>query len=486
MNIPFLLQFKVLALTSVFFFNVLNGSLMGQADPDSIWTFSEIRTDSDGDNKLDFLGEKVTVTGIANIRTGLLHEHYMQAFIQNDSAGMSIFAMEITTPFEAGDSIVATGVIERYNGLAEVHVESYEVFKTSIPINTKPLSEAMESPKDFLGMLVEGEGKVIEKGTTFNGKYVRVSSEGSLNSMMVYVSNFHSLYEEFDFDIVQVGDRISVSGIITEYNPEFPEERTFKLFLRAPDDLSFIGIPQFYLYLIAGVLALIMIVIVGWVIVLKRSVKSKTKEIKASLEQKEILLREIHHRVKNSLAIVSGLIELQEDSTESQEAKDVLQDSQARIQSVALIHEKLYKTESLSEIQLNTYIKDLVQAIHGTFTDYKEAVELKFDLENVFLETDRVIPCGLLINELVVNAYKHAFNKKKKGELFISLKNEGKKIVLSVSDNGPGLPKDFDPASDESLGSMLISSFAAHLEAEMEVRNKESGGAEYTFRFPSD
>ncbi|MEQ9036619.1 MAG: sensor histidine kinase [Gracilimonas sp.] len=457
-----------------------------QATSDSLWTFSEIRSDTNGDHKLDYLGQKVTITGIANIGTGLLHEHYLQAFVQNDSAGMSIFAMEIETPFEVGDSIVATGMIERYNGLAEVHIDSYKVFKTSSPIKINFLSDAIEAPQNYLGMLVKGEGKVIEKGSTFNGKYVRISSEGSSKSMMVYVSNFHRLFDEFEFDVLQVGDRISVEGIITEYNPEFPEERTFKLFLRTPEDLDFKGIPQFYLYLIAATSTFFMILIVGWVIVLKRSVKSKTKEIKASLEQKEVLLREIHHRVKNSLTIVSGLIELQEGSTESQEAKDVLQNSQARIQSVALIHEKLYKTESLSEIQLNNYINDLVQAIHGTFSDYKEAVDLNFELEEVFLETDRVIPCGLLINELVVNAFKHAFSKNKKGRLDVILKKEAGEIILTVSDNGPGLPKDFDPKTDESLGSMLIDSFASQLDASMKVSNKTSGGAEYIFKFPSE
>lgn len=467
---------------SVVFFST---DVTAQSSPEPFWTFSEIRSDTNSDNKLDYFGEEVTITGIANIETGLLHEHYLQAFIQNDSAGMSVFAMEIETPFEVGDSVVATGKIERYNGLAEVHIEYYQVYKTSSPLQVRPLAEVIESPENYLGILAEGQGKVIEKGSTFNGKYVRISMEGSSKSMMVYVSNFHSMFEEFDFDVLGVGDRISVKGIITEYNPEFPKERTFKLFLRTPEDLTFKGIPQFYLYLIAAISALFIIVVVGWVISLKRSVKSKTKTIQANLEQKEVLLREIHHRVKNSLAIVSGLLHLQEGNSESPEAKRVLQDSQARIQSVALVHEKLYKTESLSEIKLNNYIQDLVETIHKTFTDYKEGVELKFEMEEVMLETARVVPCGLLINELVVNAYKHAFTKDKRGELLIKLKQAGNDIVLIVSDNGPGLPPGFDQTNDESMGAMLINSFAAHLKANMQVQNRKSGGAEYTFTFPS-
>ena len=452
---------------------------------DSLWTFSEIRSDTNGDNKLDHLGKEVSITGIANISSGLLHEHYLQAFIQNDSAGMSIFAMEIETPFVPGDSIVATGIIERYNGLAEVHIDSYRVYESASTLKKHSLSEAIEAPEQHLGMLVKGEGKVIEKGSTFNGKFIRISIGGSSKSMMVYVSNFHRLYDEFNFELPRMGDEVSVVGIITEYNPEFPDERTFKLFLRTPEDLDIKGIPQFYLYMIAGASMLLMAWVVGWIVVLRKTVKKKTKEIQSSLDQKEVLLREIHHRVKNSLAIVSGLIELQEGSTESREAQEVLKDSQARIKSVALIHEKLYKTDSLSEIQLNTYIKDLVRTIHKTFTDYREVVVLSFDLDEVLLETDRVIPCGLLINELVVNAYKHAFSKNRPGMLEITLKRKEDELILTVSDNGPGLPDEFIPGKDDSIGSLLIQSFSSQLGATINLGNKKEEGAEFTFRFPA-
>lgn len=102
--------------------------IKAQSAPDSFWPFSEIHSDTNSDNTLDYFGEEVSITGIANIETGLLHEHYLQAFVQNDSAGMSVFAMEIETPFEVGDSIVATEKIERYNGLAEVHIDSLPGF----------------------------------------------------------------------------------------------------------------------------------------------------------------------------------------------------------------------------------------------------------------------------------------------------------------------------------------------------------------------
>lgn len=459
-------------------------SALGQVHPDSIWSYSKIRADVNNDETLDHLGVEVSITGIANINSGLLHEHYLQAFIQNDSAGMSIFAMKIDTPFEVGDSLVVRGKIQRYKGLAEVNADSYQVFKNIRPTLTpEPLSAAIADPAQHLGMLVEGEGNIIEKGNTFNGKFVRISQENQMGSIMVYVSNFHRLFEDFDLSILRIGDKISVKGIITEYNPDFPNGRTYKLFLRTPEDLQYASVPQYYLYLLFGVVVAGTFVVIGWVIILRRRVDSKTSEIQHSLKEKDVLLREIHHRVKNSLSIVSGLLELQLESTNSKEARSILQNSQSRIHSVALIHEKLYQTESLSDIELDNYIRELVETIHGTFNDYKKDVALSFDLEKVELDIDRVIPCGLLINELVVNAFKHAFRKGEKGTIHFILKTQDENIILSISDNGPGLPKEFEQIKDESLGTMLIDTFAAQLDGQMEIETN-SGGTSFIFTFP--
>ena len=458
---------------------------LGQVTGDSLWSFSKIRTDTNADKELDYLGKEVTITGIANISSGLLHQHYLQAFIQNDSAGMSIFAMQIDTSFQPGDSLVVSGTIQRYNGLAEVSADSYRVFgKASTVPAPKPLKKAILNPAKYLGMLVEGEGSIIEKGSTYNGKYLRITTrELASGTIMVYVSNFHQLFDQFNFDVLSTGDKISVKGIISEYNPEFPEDRTYKLFLRTPEDLEFRDFPKYYMLLIIGGLALLTALVVGWVVVLRKQVDSKTSKIQQSLKEKEVLLQEIHHRVKNSLSIVSGLIELQLDSTDSDEAKNVLLDSQKRIRSMALIHEKLYQSKSLSNITLNTYVKELVETIHRTFTEYQKAVDLKFELDEVKLDIDRVVPCGLLINELVVNAFKHAFKKDKRGILEVGLLKEDGNIILSIADNGPGLPDGFNLGSEHNLGSLLIYTFAKQLRADMDIESTEAG-SQFTFSFP--
>lgn len=484
------LFFNAIAAGTILLFCLVFGistNSYGQVSKDSLWAFPKIRMDANADDTLDYLGEQVAISGIANIDTGLLHEHYLQAFIQNDSAGMSIFAMEIDTPFEPGDSIVAKGEIQRYNGLEEVNVKSYEVYKGRAEVPAaKPLGKAVKNPSAYLGMLVAGEGKIIEKGSTFNGKYFRIAPSDEVNhSIMIYVSNFHDLFDEFDFDVLAVGDKVSVTGIMSEYNPDFPEDQTYKVFLRTPNDLEYAELPRYYMLLIISGLALVTLLIVGWVVLLRQQVDSKTKKLQQSLQEKEVLLREIHHRVKNSLSIVSGLLELQLDTTDNEVAKDVLKDSQTRIRSMALIHEKLYQTESLSNIDLDTYLKELVEAIHGTFVEYKEAVDLQFALEQIKMDIDRVIPCGLLINELVVNAFKHAFTKDEQGVLRIELTQKNGSVMLKISDNGPGLPDDFSLSDEDSLGGMLINTFASQLEADTKI-NKRENGSEFVFTFSAN
>ncbi|WP_138431648.1 histidine kinase dimerization/phosphoacceptor domain -containing protein [Fodinibius saliphilus] len=480
------------ALKAVSFFVVIILSIptLGLAQEASVdlWTFEKVRTDTNNDRNLDYLGKTVTVTGIANMATGVFHENYLQAFIQNDSTGISLFSKKITTPFKRGDSLVVTGEIQNYKGMAELNVSSYKVFPDAAhPPQPKPLPQAINSPQKYIGMVVEGKGTIIEKGTVYNGKYLRItSSDTSSNSIMVYVSNFNIHYKKFDFDVLSIGDKVSVTGIVGEYNPDFPNQREYKVFLRTPEDLNYAIVPRYYWYLAGGAAVVVLLLVIGWIVMLRRQVHKQTADLKQSLKEKDALLREIHHRVKNSLSIVSGLIGLQLDSTEHQEALSVLKDSQSRIQSVALIHDKLYQTDSLDDVRLDQYLQELVETLHSTFTNYREAVDLKFDLEEVTVDVDTAIHCGLLVNELVVNAFKHAFIVGESGMLEVSLKQFDGTVELLIEDNGPGLPNNFGFDTGESLGSMLIETFAAQLKAETEIVTDKGSGAAFKFAFALD
>lgn len=209
--------------------------------------------------------------------------------------------------------------------------------------------------------------------------------------------------------------------------------------------------------------------------------KNFKKTIQKSLKEKETLLAEVHHRVKNNLAIISGLLEMQVFNTDDEQLLDKLQESQSRIQSIAMVHEKLYSSDSFSEIAIDNYINDLLDMIMGSLIDYNKNISVEKDMDSIALTVSQAIPCGLLLNELITNCYKHAFAKQDEGTICISLKKDVNQINLSVKDNGSGLPENFDMKSQSSLGMTLINTLTKQLNGEMQVSS--DGGASFQIIF---
>ncbi len=204
--------------------------------------------------------------------------------------------------------------------------------------------------------------------------------------------------------------------------------------------------------------------------------------VKQSLKEKEVLLAEIHHRVKNNLAVITGLLELQFHNLKSKEAKNALRDSQMRINSMALIHEKLYQNESLSNLDFGVYIKELVQVIVKSHSSKEKNVEVKMQSDPVQLPIKKAIPCGLVINEIVTNSMKYAFpNHHENPTIHISLTKQDDRAIFKISDNGVGLEKPFEEMGKDSLGTLLIRTLTDQLEAELIVDG--SNGTSYTFSF---
>jgi two-component sensor histidine kinase/PAS domain-containing protein len=198
---------------------------------------------------------------------------------------------------------------------------------------------------------------------------------------------------------------------------------------------------------------------VSRVVVLRNVTDRKRSErFKRSLQEKELLLQEIHHRVKNNMQIISSLLNLQSFYVKDKQYMQLLNECKNRIQSMALIHEKLYQSESLTSIDFNTYITDLVHALFRTYNVNPENISL-YVKGDISLEIDTAIPCGLIINELVSNALKHAFPDGK-GEITIIFQSIGESAQLVVKDTGIGLPEDVDVTSSESLGLRLVTILA--------------------------
>jgi len=199
-----------------------------------------------------------------------------------------------------------------------------------------------------------------------------------------------------------------------------------------------------------------------------------------SLEEKELLLREIHHRVKNNLQVVSSLLNLQSSYIKDPQIVSTLKDSQGRVMSMSMIHEKLYRSENLSDIDVRGYIEGLVRSIMFSYQKPDQRVEVRFDLDDVKLNIDTIMPLGLIVNELVTNAFKYAFPNGD-GELLVSLKKRGDRFVLRVADNGVGLPPDFSLDNLRSLGMLLVRNLTGQLDGTLEYTS--GSGTEFQIEF---
>jgi len=204
-------------------------------------------------------------------------------------------------------------------------------------------------------------------------------------------------------------------------------------------------------------------------------------ELRESLAEKDTLLKEIHHRVKNNLQIISGLLYLQEEQVHDPVALESFRESRNRIASMALVHEELYRATSLSRIRLDDYIRELLPRLFG---HAQKTPRLTFDcrLDPVGVPIEQAVPAGLVLNELFTNAYKHAFAGREAGLLRVELREEEKDVVIVVSDDGPGLPKDFAPEGGATLGMQLVVNLTRQLGGSLDVRNHD--GAAFTLRFP--
>lgn len=202
--------------------------------------------------------------------------------------------------------------------------------------------------------------------------------------------------------------------------------------------------------------------------------KEKNEIIATSLEEKETLLKEIHHRVKNNLQIVSSMLNLQSRHIEDKEALQAITDSRNRVRSIALIHQNLYKKNSLNSILISPYIRNLCQSLFHSYKVDEKRIKLTTDIAPLDLDVDTGIPLGLIINELITNSVKYAFPNDKKGEIFVSLLEKDNYLELIVKDDGIGLDKEIDVTNIKSFGYSLIGSLAKKIKASIDV-NGENG-----------
>ncbi|TVR17856.1 MAG: sensor histidine kinase [Balneolaceae bacterium] len=211
-----------------------------------------------------------------------------------------------------------------------------------------------------------------------------------------------------------------------------------------------------------------------------RDLLESREKLKKSLKEKDILFKELQHRVKNNLAQVHGMLELQEAMIDNDEVVKLLKVSKSRIHTMALAHEALYKNNDLTDISLKYYLEQIAEITHESFLDEGKEIELIYDIDDIHLNMSRAIPLGLMISEIMINAHKHAFNSTDKGVLKVVSKVKGKSLVLTIKDDGTGIPDEIDLSQSNSLGMMLVQSFTQQLKAKMDLKSNKTGT---TFKF---
>ncbi|OLP17954.1 hypothetical protein BST81_12945 [Leptolyngbya sp. 'hensonii'] len=212
-----------------------------------------------------------------------------------------------------------------------------------------------------------------------------------------------------------------------------------------------------------------------------RELQQAKEELQSSLQEKEILLKEIHHRVKNDLLVVSSLLEWQTDYIEDQRLIKMIGESQNRIQSMALIHEKLYQSQNLAQIDLGEYLATLMNQLLFSSSMNFERIQVHTDLDSIWLNIEMVMPCGLIVSELVSNVFEHAFPGQRTGHLWLSAKGTNRHITVVVRDDGIGCPDNFDAHTTESMGFQLICLLTQQLEGNIELFQDSGTTIELTF-----
>ncbi len=215
-------------------------------------------------------------------------------------------------------------------------------------------------------------------------------------------------------------------------------------------------------------------------------IEQQKETVEKMLSEKEVLLKEIHHRVKNNLQTISSMLMLQSAGLKDEEAKKAITESQSRVRSIALVHQKLYQTDGLEKVELNAFVKDLIAQVQSLYRSQSNNVTIQQDIPETYLLIDKAIPLGLILNELFTNSFKYAFNATEKGIIDITLQpviaaDKTRKVKLTYRDTGPGLSSAQELENASTLGLRLVKLLSQQIGAELNYSN--NNGSEFIFTF---
>ena len=210
--------------------------------------------------------------------------------------------------------------------------------------------------------------------------------------------------------------------------------------------------------------------------------KEHERQLEESIKEKEVLLKEVHHRVKNNMQVISSILNLQSSYIDDETALSILRESQDRIKSMSFVHESLYQSNTLSEVNFSEYIRNIAGNLFHSYGRPEGGITMQYELEEVFLNLDTSIPCGLIINEVVSNCLKYAFAGKEKGIIRIEFsKLSDGKLKLIIGDDGIGLPSNFDIENAETLGLQLVTTLVTQVSGELDIKTNK--GTQFSIVF---
>ena len=403
-----------------------------------------------------------------------------------DSAFFDIVDSNIGRAYNAkGEYQKAIPLIRKY---IETRKKNKEVEGIVSGFNSLSLSYlGLGQPKKALSLL-DSASYLIEKNNAISGKRKTYENKVKIYESLGDTKNAYAYYKKLvtynkSMDSIGKSYRTTILEIVYEVeqkNNQIAKQQS--LVLEAKTKAQFEKSKQYFL--IIGLLMMFAVVItLSWNSLQKRKRSKKLKEKNKQIEEqnniiakvlieKNTLLKEIHHRVKNNLQLISGMLELQSSKINDDAVNEILKQGQNRVKSMALIHQQLYESEDLGKIDFQKYVIQLTNDITIMVNDADKDIDIVLDIIEFSLDLDTAVPMGLIINELVFNAFKHGFLNRKKGVITISLKAlEDKNYQLTVSDNGTGLPANFDLDNTNSLGLRLVKGLSRQIDGNCEFKN---------------
>ena len=345
-------------------------------------------------------------------------------------------------------SWLAIGKLQNLQGK---YLSAVKSFNTSIEIATEDFGDEF-----YLSQAYEGLGKAYAGSHQYKEAYLAFEEYDRLKNEIFTAEADHRIsLLRTEFDVAEKESTIQVQ------ESQLKKQRS----------------KQTFISIIAALLLLLIVLLYKTI----QSNKRKNTLLQLKNKEKEFLLKEIHHRVKNNLEIVSSLLALQSEQITDRKVRDAMQKSQHRVHSMSMIHQKLYQGKSLSSIEMKEYFTNLSNYIVETF-DAQDRVEVECRMERLELDVDMAVPIGLIVNELLTNSMKYAFPNGESGKLCISLSENHNQLLLEVSDNGVGKPLSGGENEGTGFGTQLINLLTRQLEGNMSLSVKDGTSVSFEFQ----